>query len=597
MRRIRSLFADAKLRTKFLLSFTALILMTVSMISGINYWVSVDAIKRNSSEFSRFLIGQIGINLDKLTTDVERMAFQQFRNSSLSEKLSQLPEGEDSGYSRDKYINDFLNDVLFFEDYYLSVIIIDAMDNRYSAKRKGVLKEDEGILGQFDLEEIKDRRGRALWFRSSDDTLYMAKALYDIPTTKYVGVIVIGVDSGYVANMLADIHDLMDGDVLILNERNEWFVAGSRSGSTQYYMDEGLHLSGAAKTDFEYKGRHYISSVLSTDYDKWKIVQIIDVGSLTRGTESLKYWTISTVLVALLFAFLLAARISKSITESIRVLLHRMSSFTLDFNYKVIVPKSRDEVGMLTLKFNTMAEKINDLFHTVYHEKLLKQQAEYRTLQFEYKALQAQMNPHFLYNTLESIYSLAKIKGEEEIGEMIYLLGKLLRESLGRKGDEITLGEEIEFVRNYLSIHEIIYGDRIAVEYATDERLAGCRVPKFILQPLIENAIVHGIEEKPGKALIRISSREEEGRLLLEVADNGVGMEAEKVERLLNPERDGAPPEGNKKHTNVGVISVHKRIRILYGDGSGLEIRSRPGEGTAVLVRLPVVRSEESQNS
>jgi two-component system sensor histidine kinase YesM len=593
MRTIRNLFVDAKLRTKFLLSITIIILITGLTISGINYWVSVGAIKRNSGEFSQYLIGQIGLNIDKLTTDVERMAFQQFRNSSLSEKLSQLPEAGESRYPRDKYINDFLNDLLFYEDYYLSVLIIDAQDQHYSIRRKGASKDNENLLERLDLNEIRDMRGRAHWYRGENDTLFMVKALYDISTTRYVGIIAIGVESNYIGSVLTRVHNLMDGDVLILNENNELFVAGGRSEAAQYYLSKTMHLSGTGKTDFDYGGKHYISNVLATDYDKWKIVQIIDVGQLTRGTESIKYWTISTLLVSLLFAFLLAARISKNITENIRVLLQRMSSFTLDFNHEVIVPRSRDEVGMLTVKFNTMAEKINDLFNSVYREKLLKQKAEYRTLQFEYKALQAQMNPHFLYNTLESIYSMAKIKGEEEIGELIYLLGKLLRESLGKKGDVITLREELEFIRNYLSIHSIIYGDRIEVDYATDEELGDCEVPKFILQPLVENAIVHGIEEKPGKALIRIACEEVDGDLLLTVTDNGVGMEEEKIRRLLNPELYETAPSEKKKHTNVGVISVHKRIRILYGDGYGLEISSQVGEGTSVRVRLPRVQAAE----
>lgn len=592
MRSLRSLYADAKLRTKFLLAFAVIVMITVSLISGVNYVVSVGVIKRNSGEFSQYLIDQIGINVDKLTTDVEQMAFQQFRNSSLSETLSRAPDSEESTYARNRYINDFLNDILFFEDYYRSVSILDAAGRTYGIKRKAVQAEEEP-MAQVDLAQVKEMRGRALWFRGEHDTLYMAKALYDIETSSYVGVIAIGLESSYVGDILTNVHNLMDGDVLILNEFNELFVAGKLSGAAEHYLRDNLYLS--SQRSFDYRDKHYISSVLSTDYDKWKIVQIIDVGRLTRGTESLKFWTIGTLVAALLLALLMAAGISKSITANIRLLLQSMSKFTLDSKHEIIVPHSRDEVGMLAARFNSMAEKIDDLFHSVYREKMLVQQAEYRSLQLDYKALQAQMNPHFLYNTLETIYSMAKLKGEEEIGELIYLLGRLLRESLGKKGDDITLGEELEFVGRYLAIHQIIYGDRIEVRIESDPGLSDCRVPKFILQPLVENAIVHGIEEKPGKALIRISCRAEQDDLVLEVSDNGVGMERDKVERLLRPELYGAG-EGSGKHTNVGVISVHKRVRILHGEAYGLAISSRPGEGTTVSVRLPAVRERHQNN-
>ncbi|MBO7746411.1 sensor histidine kinase [Paenibacillus sp. MWE-103] len=587
MRKWSRVLADAKLRTKFLLSFAVIILITVLMISGINYWVSVGAIKRNSAEFSHYLIGQIGINLDKLTSDVEEMAFQQFRSSSLSEKLSEKPVKQADVYVRDTFINDFLSDLLFNEDYFLSVFIIDSSGKSYSIQRKALVNYNRELTERLDLRQIQDMRGRALWFRGDNDTLYMARALYDIATNKYVGIIAIGLESDYLGAIVTNVHNLMDGDVLILNEDNRLFVSSEeRAGVGEYYLDERLYMSDTGKSDFEYDGRRYIASVLSTVYDKWKIVQIIDVGRLTRGTESLKYWTIGTLLVSLLIAFLMAAFMSKSITQSIRILLQRMTHFSLDFQHQAIVPKSRDEVGLLTAKFNSMAEKINDLFHSVYSEKMLKQKAEYRTLQFEYKALQAQMNPHFLYNTLEAVYSMAKLKGEDEIGEMVYLLGTLLRESIGRKGDTVTLGEELGFIRGYLAIHKIIYGDRIELVYEVDETLTACRVPKFILQPLVENAVVHGIEEKPGQALIRVGCRREGGDAVLEVSDNGVGMDAETVDRLLAPERYGTP-DGTNKHTNVGIISVHKRIRILYGDGYGLTIASAVGEGTTVRVRLP----------
>jgi two-component system sensor histidine kinase YesM len=243
-----------------------------------------------------------------------------------------------------------------------------------------------------------------------------------------------------------------------------------------------------------------------------------------------------------------------------------------------------------------MAEKIGELINTIYKEKLLKQKAEYRTLQFEYKALQAQINPHFLYNTLESIHSLAKLRGDDQISEMIYLLGKLLRESISKKGDIIDLQEEVEFIRNYLSIHKIIYGPKIEVNYHFDDSLMSFKVPKFILQPLVENSIKHGIEEKPGKGIVTIGCWEKDDDLYLEVSDNGVGIDEETKKHLLNPLEDSKQKQKQKdKHTNVGIISVHKRIQILYGEEYGLSIMSEINQGTSIRIRLPIITEEGSE--
>jgi two-component system sensor histidine kinase YesM len=179
---------------------------------------------------------------------------------------------------------------------------------------------------------------------------------------------------------------------------------------------------------------------------------------------------------------------------------------------------------------------------------------------------------------------------------MVYSLGRLLRESVGRKGDFIRLCDEISFIHNYLSIHKMIYGGKIEVKYDLDDRLDDCLVPKFLLQPLVENAVKHGIEEKPGKGVIGITARAEGGTLLLEVSDNGIGIDPQQAERLLNPPGADKQEENrdaqNSKHTNVGLISVHKRIRLLYGDDYGLTIASEKHVGTVVTVRMPVITEE-----
>ncbi|SDC52197.1 HAMP domain-containing protein [Paenibacillus sp. UNCCL117] len=580
-----------KLRSKFLASFVVLIVITTLMISTVNYFVSVDAIRRNSGEFSQYLLRQVGITLEKRTADVEELVFRQYRSSSLSEQLSLIPETNEKAFDRDKYISDFMNSLMFDQDYFQAVQIIDRYGRSYAIERSNLKYYQQELMEKLRPDDVLAARGRALWFRGAKGTVFMARAIYDVPTNNYRGILAVGLDSGYINSIVKDETMLIGADIFFLNDNNELLIREQQqSPVVQYIMENRLFESQTAlKNGFTYMGKRYMLKVLATDYDKWKILQAIDISQLIQGTDVIKYWTIGTMVTALVVAFLLAAIISKSITANVRMLLHTMSSFALDIHQKVIVPKGRDEIGLLAEKFNLMVERIHELFNTVYLEKLLKQKAEYRTLQFEYKALQAQMNPHFLYNTLEAIHSLAKIKGQDEIGEMVYLLGRLLRESIRRKGDVIPLSEEIGFIGDYLSIHKMIYGDKIQVQYNLDEKLMGHAVPKFILQPIVENAVIHGIEKKPGVGEIHIECRRDGGDLRIVVRDNGIGMDKETIERLLHPERYNAV-ESKEKHTNVGIISVHKRIRILYGDDYGISIESEIGEGSSVQIRIPLFR-------
>ncbi|WP_158560894.1 sensor histidine kinase [Paenibacillus contaminans] len=591
-----SKFLDLKLRTKFLLSFAVMILLTVLMISFVNYYVSVSAIKRNTAAFSEYLIEQIGINLEKQTKDIEEHVFQQFRNSALNKTLS-IPEnsGTNDLFVKNTAITEFMRDLLFSKDYYLSVMVIDTAGNRFDIERSTVQNYNKD-LENVDTDMIQDKRGRASWIPGNSNVIFMEKAVYDVASSQYAGIIIVGVDSKVFSGIYTNVNELTQGNIVILNEELEPLLFNKLvSKPSLYFVENEMYANNPIPTQgFQFEGEAYLSTIITTNYDKWTVVQVIAVNELTRGTDVIKVWTISTILVSLLIAFILAAFISRNITGNVRMLLQSMTHFSMDFTHKVIVPRGRDEVGMLAEKFNSMAEKISELIHTVYTEKLLKQKAEYRTLQFEYKALQAQINPHFLYNTLESIHSLAKLRGDEQVGDMIYLLGKLLRESIGKKGDIIRLQEEVDYIRNYLSIHKIIYGHRIEVNYYFDESLMHLMVPKFILQPLVENSIKHGIEEKPGKGIVSLGCWTMEDDLYLEVSDNGVGIDEETKKHLLNPS-EHAKLKQKDKHTNVGIISVHKRIQILYGEEYGLSIMSEVDQGTTIRIRLPIITEEEPE--
>ncbi|MDF2662964.1 MAG: sensor histidine kinase [Paenibacillus sp.] len=586
-------FLNMKLRSKFLLTYVVLILLTVLLIGTVTYYTSVNSIKSKITDFSSYLIEQIAKNLEKKTKDVEDFAFNQFRMSEVADKL--MAEGVDSaGFNvmESKMMLNFLNDFIHTKPYlhsaYLWTPSGTAGPRANYVERNGSLMQE--LVSLLNPQEVRDNWGRAMWVPGDSGIVYMQKALYDVRSTKFLGVLVLGVYDGYIREIYDSIDTLSGGDIYIVNEKNELLLPSrSVNGFDPAFITKSLkERYFAANTSIRSERGTFLSTMISISNDRWKVLHLISVKELTQDTEAIAYWTVTTCVIALFLAFLIAAFLASNITENIRRLLQSMRQFSGDYTHKAVVPKGRDEVAMLAEKFNFMSEKINDLIHTVYAEKLSKQKAEYRTLQFEYKALLAQMNPHFLYNTLESIHSMAKLKGEDEIGELICLLGNLLRESIAKKGDFVSLSEEVEYIRKYLSIHQLIDSDKIEVFYEIDPSLMDVQVPRFVLQPIVENAIVHGIEAKPGKGVIRVRCQADTRDLIVEVTDNGIGMEEEVVRHLLQAEdrvqEDGQPA----KHTQVGVNSVSKRIKMLCGDPFGLAIDSRPSEGTTIRIRLPM---------
>jgi two-component system sensor histidine kinase YesM len=275
--------------------------------------------------------------------------------------------------------------------------------------------------------------------------------------------------------------------------------------------------------------------------------------------------------IAIAVSFWVSAGIARPIVKLTR-LMEEAETGDLDVRFP---DPPNDEVGRLGQSFNTMIAEIGKLLDQVYEEQRKKREAEFRILQ-------AQIKPHFLYNTLDTIHWMAQEKGASDIVGIVDALTSLFRVSLSQGRDVIRLEEELEHVTSYLVIQKIRYLDKFDYSIDVDPRLLSLPVVKLTLQPLVENALYHGIKEKAGRGTLALSARREGDALVLTVADNGAGMDEPALEALRkNLTGDEDPSQG------FGVFSVHHRIRLVFGEGWGLSYASRPGTGTTVTVRQP----------
>lgn len=591
MKKLLIKYLNMKLRTKFMLSYIIIILITVLMIISINFKVSETALKNNTSKFSQYLIEQLSVNLDSKTKDVEDFIFLHFNNSGLNKHIRINNNSTDTLelYKKRRSIDDFLYNMLNAKQYIKSVLIIDKYGEKYFREKNSTQPDMNEILYNIDIDRIKNSWGTSQWERGGKDYVLVSRALFDSDNTSYLGLIIAAVDISYITKLYQNIDSIETGRIILLNKSNQVMLADdSISYKIANYLSKNNYFETIDKNgNFKYDNVDYISTLINPKSSKWKVLNVITVKELTKSSSVLKYWTMIACLIAFLIALAIAILLSNNITENIRLLTINIKKISEgNFNNR-IQPRSHDEVGMLAEEFNLMSKKINTLIHTVYNEKLLKKNAEFKALQFEFSALQAQINPHFLYNTLETINSMAKLKGEAEISEMVYLLGNLLRDSISTKSSIIKLSEEINYIRNYLEIQKYMYLDKINVIYDIDENLMQADVPKFILQPIVENAIVHGLEEKIGKGTIIINCFQHDKTIVLEIIDNGIGISSDKILKILDEETQSEV--NNNKHTKVGIKSVDKRIKILYGNEYGIKISSKPGLGTTFEIIIPLI--------
>ena len=331
--------------------------------------------------------------------------------------------------------------------------------------------------------------------------------------------------------------------------------------------------------------RHEYSGESVLKGSGWRIVSVVSREMLVEPLNRINKTIALLALAALTASVLVTGRIARGITRPIRSMGRRLKSFGRQEAPEeglLFEENRRDEMWELESAYNDMLLRITELM-----EKNRRQSEQ--TRKQELTALQAQINPHFLYNTLDVVAWLAKIKKQPEIEQLILALGSFFRISLHKGEQFIRVSEEIELLRSYVTIEKIRFPGKISIEYRVEADIMDCSMMKIVLQPLVENAIKHGLSQLEGEGHILVEGRRGEGEdLLFEVRDDGVGFEV--PESFLEKGSAAVQPEGG-----YGLRNVHERIRLSCGEGYGLSIRSAPGEGAAVRVRIREHRPEPAE--
>jgi two-component system, sensor histidine kinase YesM len=307
----------------------------------------------------------------------------------------------------------------------------------------------------------------------------------------------------------------------------------------------------------------------------WHLSAIIAESSVNRGAYTILRFTVAMVTALILVDVFMALLVAGLVTKRLDDLVERMHALS-EGNYDGIDVEGNDEITELQVQFNTMLGSIDRLMKRVAYVTDKQREAEY-------KALESQINPHFLYNTLDSIKWLAMRKKTQDVVDTIEALSNLYRFNLNKGREIVTVGEELNSIRDYIKIQNIRFGGKITLTIDVPRQITGNEIIKMTLQPLIENAVYHGIQNSLKKAgIITISGEVQDGRILLDVTDNGGGIEESRIESLLRQESGG-----------YGLRNVDQRLKLFYGDEYGLTVRSKIGEGTVVSVRVPLDNERE----
>ncbi len=362
-----------------------------------------------------------------------------------------------------------------------------------------------------------------------------------------------------------------------------------------HYVDmmgvQMAHGSRVAENEAVLENIRGVSAVVEDVVGEYVLFEVNQAASqyqiMHDGLERWEVFYVVLLVTAIGFSFAAAWAISRSIYIPIKRLHDVTTTITKDDLQVLVTRKNADEIAELGLSFNIMIGKIRELLAAKMKEQESLKKAELR-------ALQAQINPHFLYNTLDTIIWMAETQQTEQVVQLVSALSSFFRISLSKGRDWITIGEEIERTRSYLTIQKMRYRDILDFRIEVDDAVANNTILKLILQPLVENALYHGIKNKRSGGEIIVRARQHgDGQIVLEVEDNGIGFTPERLEHVRAQIDDDS--DEIRLESGFGIDNVNKRVKLLYGRQYGLSIESAHQVGTRVTLVIPAITGEAAE--
>lgn len=533
-------------------------------------------------------------------------ATQQLRQNLVNELQSYYSIGYDIAYDPRviEYLNEYAANDLWLYDFYINYIKELTDKARYKAahiririytpnthlKISGMFIRDRELYEEK-LSSLRNFNSLVLWngITKVNDINYLS---FLMPITDYnftqkpIGVLEISID-------LEDLQSIVskgkrdENIVLVLDDKSQPIISNVQVDKELISLTQIKN-----KKEVAYRGAGYYITRESVENPKmnlhgWTICNLIPLNYVYQNKRDILNASGSIIALCVFISVPLLVLFSRHITGRVEFLIARMNDVK-EGNYQIpVIVKGKDEINQLSHQFETMLREIDRLMQQVYKAQLKEQILENEQKEAQLLALQGQINPHYLFNTMETIRMNLLLKGDSETSEIVRIFADSFRIMIESASNTISLHEEIEFICKYFQVQKYRYEDKINLALDIACSLPDYRIPKFMLQPLIENAIYHGLELKDGNGTINLSIRHDD-KLIIMVRDDGIGMTKEDLRALIESIRSDV-----KDRHNYAMRNIFKRLKLLYGADADFEIDSVAGEGTFVRLSIPLDQLKE----
>lgn len=577
---------DMKIRNKILVFLLITTVFTCLAIGLWSYRISRRSVIENSEVMTMNLLKQVGFNLDERINSFRDTSYRILQTSSISALISYSPEeAQKNKIKSDSALSTVVIQQSSLYSYTKFAFLRSGngvVTEYYKAREKKKTKEEENqILDQLQSQVTVSRPIN--WIAYGDEIFFVRNIIDASGTSQGIMCFsvtdkffeFIGTSQKYLTN---DSIVILNGDNVILKNRMNG-MPDSRIYEISDYKLSSYYVY-TMKADIH--GEDYSVITLKTIDNGWTIISLIPYNVLLKGVNQILRSMALVICGVMFLVVLITVVISSTITQNIRVIVEGMKKYEAGNFDARIKPVSYDEIGKLAMQFNYMGLQISNLILMLEKKEKEKRESEYQTLQ-------AQINPHFLYNTLGSLKWSAYSKKEYETADTIDALIRLLRFTIKRAGAMLKLKEEIEYVKNYVAIQRLRYGSAFKIRYEVEESILDKEIPGFLLQPFVENALLHGLDLSSGDGEIVIRAYVDQSFLFLEVQDNGVGMSQERAKEVLAEPEVGEEAKKYSGFNSIGIKIVDKRLRSCYGDEYRTVIESQENQGTLIRLCIPEI--------
>ncbi|BBH23016.1 histidine kinase [Paenibacillus baekrokdamisoli] len=577
-------YYSLSINKKITLFFMAALSLLIVLLAVFTYRISSSILIGKAIENTAQNLTLVSEKLEIIFDNAENYSKIAITNNTIQQITSE-PSLNDPLQNYNKYVTmqDSLRNIVDAKTFVDAMIVYDRNHQIYDSGSLGAITDISDVYFNkfahsfYGIAWEDTRISNYMKGNSRSDVISLFQKFNSAKTGVPLGLIQLSIDERYIANQYANIDLGESGDIFIVNK--EGIIASDThkdrlytSISKDVYFPWALTHEGGK--EFQVDGKKVL--VVSRSYPRldWIIIGIVPIHEITKDNQVLTDRFLRLGVIFVIAAIILTLLIAKSITKplnKIKRTIQEVKGGNLDVWLDI---KSRDEIGALAKEFNKMVGNTKILMENIIEEQKKKKE-------YELAVMQSQINPHFLYNTLESICGLADLKRNADVVKIVNQLALFYRGVLSKGSPVISMEDEIVITQTYLEILKIRYGDQIDYTLDFDPEVYKYKTIKLLLQPIVENSIYHGLKNKRGKGHIHIKGSVKGEYLVIVIADDGIGIQKEKLDTILNMD------ESDYKNKSFGVKSTDERIKLYFGTEYGLDIASEYGKGTVVTFTLP----------